>query len=133
MGIFDRLFGNPSENVNPYAAFWKWFAQHERRFHQAVMTGNNVEEEFLNGLSDELEKIRDGFFFITGVFDEETVKLVFSADGVVKNIVFVEELVEAAPQIKGWKFISLKPAWTLDDLGIEMDGQEFNASVLSFC
>lgn len=133
MEVFDRLFSSRSEDKNAYATFWKWFAENQQRFHEVVMTGNDVEEEFLNELSEKLEAIRDGFFFITGVADSDTVKLVFSADGVVKNIVFVEELVDAAPAIEGWQFIALKPAWTVDDLGIEMDGHEFNSSVLSFC
>jgi hypothetical protein len=49
-------------------------------------------------------------FFLTGMYNDDTVELVLTADGAVKNIVFVEELVNSAPKIEGWKFTALKPA-----------------------
>jgi hypothetical protein len=58
--------------------------------------------------------------------------LIITADGDVKNIVFVEELVQAAPALEGWKFTALKPAMDIDNLGINLGGFEFTADKLSF-
>jgi hypothetical protein len=66
------------------------------------------------------------------MYDDNTVELVLTADGNTKNIVFVEELVEAAPEILGWKFTCLKPALSIEDVSIEMGGYKFNSDNLNF-
>jgi hypothetical protein len=66
------------------------------------------------------------------MYNENTVELVLTADGNVKNIVFVEELVNSAPQINGWKFTSLKPALEIKDVSIHMEGYKFDEDNLSF-
>ncbi len=66
------------------------------------------------------------------MYNDNTVELVLTADGAVKNIVFVEELVNAAPKLEGWKFTALKPALDIKDVGIEMAGYKFNTENLSF-
>jgi hypothetical protein len=53
------------------------------------------------------------------MYDENTVELVLTADGNTKNIVFVEELVEQAPRIEGWKFTALKPALQIEDVQLQ--------------
>lgn len=60
------------------------------------------------------------------------VELVITADGTVKNIVFVEELVQAAPKIDGWKFTALKPALDIKEVSIEMSSFKFNDENLHF-
>ncbi len=66
------------------------------------------------------------------MYDDNTVELVLTADGSVKNIVFVEELVNSAPNINGWEFTSLKPALDIQDVNIKMAGYEFNKSNINF-
>jgi hypothetical protein len=66
------------------------------------------------------------------MFDENTVELILTADGDAKNIVFVEELVNMAPAIDGWKFTALKPALQLEDVSIEMSGYKFNGGNIYF-
>ena len=55
----------------------------------------------------------------------ETAELVFTADGNLKNIVFIEALVAAAPTIKGWRFTALKSPSNSSDIGIKMSEYEF--------
>lgn len=44
------------------------------------------------------------------MLDNETAELIITADGILKNYVFVEELIDSVPKIKGWKFTAHKPA-----------------------
>jgi hypothetical protein len=97
-----------------------------------VKNGKNIEKGFFDELSEKLEELKDGYLFLTGMYDDNTVELVFTADGDTKNIVFVEELVEAAPVCLGWKFTCLKPAIDIEDFSIEMDGYTFNSDNLKF-
>jgi len=48
-----------------------------------------------------LNQLREEIYSVTGMFDEDTVELILTAEGAVKNIPFVEELVGAAPRIDG--------------------------------
>jgi hypothetical protein len=66
------------------------------------------------------------------MFDDNTVELILTADGNTKNIVFVEDLVNAAPKIEGWKFTALKPSLNIEDLCIEMGGHKFNNKNIHF-
>ena len=52
--------------------------------------------------------------------------------GVIKNIVFVEEIVQAAPYIKGWLFTALKPELDVENVNIEMNGLIFGRNNLWF-
>jgi predicted fused transcriptional regulator/phosphomethylpyrimidine kinase len=54
------------------------------------------------------------------MLDDDTAELVLTADGSLLNIAFVEDLVETAPNLKGWKFTALKPAMENEDFTINM-------------
>jgi hypothetical protein len=131
MSLLKKLFGK-REPINSYTAFWIWFREHEKSFHKVVKEKRNVEKNFFDKISPKLNQLKDGFFYLTGMFDENTVELVFTADGAVKNIVFIEELVHAAPKLDGWLFTALKPAIDIKNLSIEMSGYKFNDQNLSF-
>ena len=64
--------------------------------------------------------------------DDDTAELIISTDGIIKEFVFAEEFVAAAPLLKNWKFTALKPASDIETMGIEMDGYEFNNNNISF-
>jgi Family of unknown function (DUF695) len=66
------------------------------------------------------------------MFNENTVELIFTAEGDVKNIFFVEELVNSAPAVNGWMFTALKPALNIENVSIQMAGYEFNSKNISF-
>lgn len=87
-----------------YQDFWNWFQEHQETFYHVIKTEENIDEDFFSVLSQKLDEIKEGFFYLSGMLDEDTVELVLTADGSLLNIVFVEELVETAPKLKGWKF-----------------------------
>ncbi len=115
-----------------YVDFWIWFKQEERTFYKVIQERKNIEKGFFEILSPKLDQIKEGIFYLTGMADEETVELILTPDGNVENVVFVEELVAAAPSIKGWQFTALKPALAIENVGIRMQDFEFNADNLFF-
>jgi Family of unknown function (DUF695) len=132
VSILKSLLGKKEEPIHSYTDFWVWFQKNEKKFFSVVKNNNRIEKYFLNKLSPKLNKLRDGFFFLTGMCSDHTAELVLTADGNVKNIVFVEELVQAAPKMDRWKITALKPALDIKDVNISMDGQEFSEKKLSF-
>ena len=132
MSFLKKLFGKTDEPIKSYEDFWIWFEKNEKIFFNAVKQHRNIEKDFFDKLSLKLNELKDGFFYLTGMYNDNTVELVLTADGAVKNIVFVEELVNSAPKIEGWKFTALKPALDSKDVGIEMAGYKFNTEKLSF-
>ncbi|SHH32846.1 Family of unknown function [Chryseolinea serpens] len=132
MSILKRLFGTKQEPIRTYQDFWKWFQENERGFFKAVKNQKNIEKEFFDKLSPKLNELQDGFFYLTGMLDENTVELILTPDGNIKNIVFVEELVHAAPAIPGWTFTSLKPPMDITNVRIDMAGYTYDSNTLSF-
>lgn len=132
MNIIQRLFGTKGEPIKSYADFWLWFEKNQKRFFEVVKSGQNIEALFLDKLSAKLEELRDGYFFLTGMYNDDTAELILTADGNVKNIVFVEELMQSAPHIIGWKFTALKPAMDIENVAISMGDLEFNSDNLFF-
>ncbi len=132
MNLLKKLFGKKDGPITSYEDFWNWFQQHEKSFFKVVKQQGDIEKEFFDKLSPKLDEFKEGFFYLTGMCDDNTAELVISAEGSVKNIVFVEELVSAAPKMNSWKFTALKPALDIKDVNISMAGYEFNSKNLSF-
>jgi hypothetical protein len=132
MNILNWIFGKKEEPVTTYEDFWNWFKQHERRFHHVVKKGKNIEAKFFDKIGPKLNELRDGYFYLTGMCDESTAELIITADGIVKNFVFVEELVKHAPTIPGWKFTAHKPELNIDDVSISLDQFSFAQENLFF-
>ncbi|MDR0546274.1 MAG: DUF695 domain-containing protein, partial [Dysgonamonadaceae bacterium] len=122
-------------NLNKkYSEFWNWFEKNENKFYK-IVEGNKmekIEEEFFNPLSGKLSEIRNGYFYLTGMIDENTAELIISAEGNINNFVFVEELVKAAPDLPNWKFTALKPEMPMDGFAIDMNSYRFEKNNLYF-
>lgn len=132
MSIFKSIFGKKEHVIESYEDFWTWFQTNQQKFYEVVKSGKNLETDFFDKLSPKLEELKEGYFFLTGMFDEHTAELVFTPDGEVKNILFVEELVRSAPVISNWKFTALKPALDIENVRIDMAGYSFDSENLSF-
>jgi len=133
MKFFKNIFKkNPCPVISSYGEFWDWFKVNEKSFYKALYQQEDVEGGFFDKLSPKLNELKDGFYFLAGMCDENTAELVLTADGTIKNIPFVEKLVMTAPDIKGWKFTALKPEQELNSASISMDRYDFNGQNLSF-
>lgn len=132
MSFLKNIFGKKDYPIKSYSDFWTWYQKNEKDFFYVIKSKQNIQKDFFDKLSPKLGELKDGFFYLTGMFDENIVELVFTADGNTKNIVFIEELVASAPNINGWKFTALKPALNIEDVSIDMAGQKFNSENLYF-
>jgi len=102
------------------------------KFFKTVKNSHEIEQDFFDHLSPKLAEIRKGIFFLVGMYDDNTVELILTSDGNTKNIPFVEDLVNSAPNIDGWRITAHKPAMNIENVNISMNGYEFNAKNLSF-
>lgn len=126
MGLFDFL-----KQPNPNADFWSWFKKHERNFFKVLQDKGDIQGKLFNPLAERLSKIREGYFFLAGMH-KGTAELILTADGKIKNIPFIEDLVAAAPLIPGWTFIASKPATLTESQSIELGDYRFDYQTLFF-
>ena len=132
MNFLKNIFGKENTKINSNNDFWNWFLQNEKTFFNVVKNNNNIHKNFFDKLSPKLEDLREGYFFVSGMFNDETAELVLTADGNVKNINFVEELVNAAPKIEGWKITAHKEPMDIENIEIEMGNYIFNSENIFF-
>jgi hypothetical protein len=132
MGIFKNLLGTKETQIKSNSDFWNWFRNNEKVFFNVIKNKGNIEQDFFNKLSPKLNQLRDGYWYLAGMIDNDTAELVLTADGVYKNIAFVEELVQSAPRIDNWKFTALKPALNIKDVYISMGDLKFSNENLLF-
>jgi hypothetical protein len=133
MGIFSKLFGKKENPINSYDEFWAWFQQQASQFHRVVKNPVAINEGFFRKIYPKLTQLNPSFQLLAGMIDENTAELVFTADGIVKYIPLIEEIVAAAPAIPGWRFVALKPEFLKDEMNVVMDGQHFNSKTIRFC
>lgn len=117
-----------------YKGFWEWFLTKEKDFYQTVAKGNQeaIEKDFFDSIAPQLSQINGGYYFLTGMSDDSTAELVITADGEIRNIVFVEELIEAAPKLDHWKFTALKSEKNIENVGVEMGDYRFSKENIFF-
>lgn len=132
MNFLKNIFGKENTKINSNNDFWNWFLQNEKTFFNVVKNNNNIHKNFFDKLSTKLEDLREGYFFVCGMYNDETAELVLTADGNVKNINFVEELVNAAPKIEGWKITAHKEPMDIENIEIEMGNYIFNSENIFF-
>ena len=132
MSFLKNIFGKKETPIKSDSDFWNWFKDNEKKFFSVVKAHTNIEKDFFDKLSPKLAELKEGYFYLTGMYNDNTVELILTADGNPKNMVFVEELVAAAPNINGWKFTAFKSATDIEDIGINMNGYRFDKSNLFF-
>ncbi|MDJ1481855.1 DUF695 domain-containing protein [Cytophagaceae bacterium YF14B1] len=132
MSFLNNIIDAQNEVTQQYVDFWDWFKKHAKTFFYVVKQRENIETDFFEKLSEQLNVFNESLYFVVGMPDEDTVELIFTADGIIKNIVFVEELVQAAPSIKGWIFTALKSATDTSKINIKMEGFDFNEENIGF-
>ncbi|MCE3074379.1 DUF695 domain-containing protein [Chryseobacterium gwangjuense] len=132
MNFFRRMFPSKYENIATNTDFWNWFSANQKKIWKAIHNGEKIEEVFFDKMMSKLNQIKDGIYFLTGMYDHRTAELILTADTNIKNIVFVEDLIKSAPDIDNWKFTALKPEVNISKFQIKMENHTFSADNLSF-
>lgn len=130
MAFLKKLFG--VKPITNYQDFWDWFQKNEKRFFYTVKTRKAIESVFFRALGPKLKELKAGYYYLTGMVDEHTAELVLTADGDITNIIFVEELIAAAPKLERWKFTAHKQSSSLEDVGVNMHDYSFTGDTLFF-
>lgn len=92
------------KNQKEVAEFWQSFKSNSRRLEQARSADSAAYDELLEAL----QKIDDGLFFEFAVSPGDC-ELIVTAEGKRNLFSLVEQIVAAAPTVKGWKIFALKP------------------------
>lgn len=133
MRFLSNIFGRKHNKKDNIHEFWTWFLKNEQAFFHSVKNNDQIDQNFFSKLSPKVDALRKDLYFLTGMYNEHVAELVITPDGVVKNIAFVENLIESAPALPNWKFTALKPA--IDDiekLKITMYGFSFDINDMFF-
>lgn len=132
MNFLKNIFGSSTKKISSNKEFWEWFVQHQDKFAEAIRSNNNIENLFIAPVNARLNELRDGYSFLAGCEKDGTLELIITPDGIAKNVVFCEELVEAAPPIAGWKFLALKRELDISNVNVEMGGFAFSKETMFF-
>ena len=117
-----------SDQNTSYQKFWTFFSENKETFFQVVKSHEDIEEKFLDIIAPELKSINEDLLYLTGMFDENTAELIITVDGNIKDIVYAEELIEAAPSLENWRFTALKPESDIKNTSIIMEDFEFEVA-----
>jgi len=134
MNFLKKIFG-PKSPATPTSneEFWNWFSRHAAEFHTIVKKQEDVNDAFLERLIPRLQSINAQFYCLTGMLDDDTAELIVTSDGIIKLFVFVEEFIQSAPVIPGWKFTALKPPTDIKSFSLNTKGYSFTNSNIQFC
>ena len=121
-----------SDQNTSYQKFWTFFSENKETFFQVVKSHEDIEGKFLDIIAPELKSINEDLLYLTGMFDENTAELIITVDGNIKDIVYAEEFIQAAPALQNWRFTALKPESNIEDTAIVMEDYEFTKENVFF-
>jgi len=76
--------------------------------------------------------LHPGIYALAGMMNDSKAELILTADGILRNIYFAEDLAAAAPPLKLWQITALKPAQDVENVNITTEGITFNADNIWF-
>lgn len=132
MKLLKSLLRKTSPGLAGNADFWNWFLNNESCFYKKICKEGGIPQTVFNEISDQLEELNDGLWLLATMRNENCIELIFTADGIVKNIVFAEELVKEAPQLKNWKFTALKQPSPANRSRLTLENFVFDETTMSF-
>lgn len=105
--------------------FWRWFAGNESRFRRI---DESSRDRLLAEIESQLHAFCPELYFEVGGSSTGPCELIITAEGDVSQFSKVMELVEAAPDLEGWRVVAFKPPmgfdFTTTHAGIRVDARE---------
>ena len=95
---------------DPIEKFWTWFCENEK----AYRNFQDNPGKYLNEILSKAKKIADGLAIELEPLNEGIINMTISADGVADLFLKVEQIVEKAPEIYGWKFYAFRQRMPID-------------------
>lgn len=74
MSFLKNILSKKDEPVKSHEDFWNWFHKNEKTFFKVVKEKGDIEKDFFNRLSPKLNELKDGFFYLTGMHNDNTVE-----------------------------------------------------------
>ena len=110
-----------------YSSFWSWFQFNEADFPST----DKFDALFGTELSGRLADIRSGLTYEIAIREDGDSEFIISADGIKELIPFVQELVNSAPALDGWKIIAFRPRQPdYSDFTLEFAGRNVDPKTL---
>lgn len=132
MGFLTKMWRRKKEVQAVTAeSFWKWFTRNEATIFSSISKQRKPEVS-LQHILDQVQSIHPNIFALIGMLDPETAELVLTADGDIKTVVFIDDIISIAPHLPRWKFTSLKSAIGFETCHLEMYGLNFSKEKLKF-
>ena len=85
MSFLTTIFKKKEDPIKTNSDFWTWFKKNEKKFFRVIERHENIERDFFDKISPKLKELKDGFYYLTGMFDDKTVELILTADGTIKE------------------------------------------------
>lgn len=113
------------KNRKRIEAFWDWFGDNHKRFRK--MDESN-RDELLDEIMQELHVIDENLFFEVSLPQDGICDFVITAEGRRNLFALVDDVIDAAPPLKGWTFTALRPAlgfeFAIDFESLHLDPKE---------
>ncbi len=103
MGLFGNKFGIKKGDAH---SFWDWFSREAPVIARELPS--NLSQKTIQDLGKALDSCEKGIAWEIGQNKEGVNELIISADGIRENIPRVQRLVQAAPQIPGWRIVAFR-------------------------
>jgi hypothetical protein len=113
-------------NSKAVREFWRFFQEHSEELRRAGSADSPTHDQVL----EELQKLDENLFFELSP-GSTAAELIITAEGKQSLFPLVEAIVQAAPLLKGWKFIALKPRLGFPETAT-WDGYEVNLAEVVF-
>lgn len=111
---------------SPEERFWEWFLQNRPQI-RAVKTGT---EPVIGQIAKRLASVHKDLVWVAGKGSDGVHEFIISADGIREMIPKVKSLVDAAPDMAGWRIIAFRPREP--GLGVKMANRELTSDSIFF-
>lgn len=117
--------------MNRTSQFWNWFKENNKAYIFLNSVDENVKERLLDDFMQHLHAYSDKIYFEIGGQSDEDQELIITGEGNKEYFKIIQDLVDSAPQIQGWKFVAFKPS-TLGHFKSKWNDLELNTEHMSF-